>query len=711
MKKLQILAVLILSLLFVVSCVSEEEEDDFWEDDQSDTYSGGNSSGDGDTLPESPTDTDSSDTLPDTTDTDYDPSDSDVSDSGSVSDTDPADTDSSDTDSADTDSTDTDSSDTDTGVVEPTETEEEKCVKAGGTWGGSACTKEKNCGNKPENTDWNDGNGKFTQTLNGTTWTPASKNAFYGEGECGFKCVEKYFWNGSACVNPCNADPCSKIDNTASDSCSPIDAEKFSCGCVDGYFWTGEKCQARVFLGNICTGQDKCYNKTKSQTCPVSDFPGQDTEYANQDDPTCISRTLQQSFSVRKVSDNNIVVDKYTGLEWTQKIWSSIASTKAEEQCSNLSYGGESDWRLPTPQELMTIFDSSKYNPAADTEYFSEMGSATNLWSTQTGSNRFYVQYYGGLTSAKSGSQSVMCVRGAELPKASFTASTVNEKNVVTDSTTGLMWQDSSSETMYWQDALKYCETGGGSNYAGYTDWRLPNKNELASLYDHTKTSAPYSEVSESASYWTSTSYSGAPANAFYVDFSTASSAINYKGKGTYKFKVLCVRNANASNEPEGSEEPECSETTATDETPCKNGSLLWSNRSECHSSSIINGECCKDLNDNNYGGYDTWRVPTITELRTVTTCSYTKTGGDCGVNDPDHLSSEYDWVEDLCFDKCSGSSIFSDDDSSYIYWSSSKESDMSSDILYYYYTMNLYEGSINFDKSANHYVRCVVKK
>ena len=85
MKKLQILAVLILSLFFVLSCSVNDD------DDLVDTYSGDDTDTATDTLPDNPTDTDStnttpdtsdtSDTTPDTTDTNNDPSDSDVSDS------------------------------------------------------------------------------------------------------------------------------------------------------------------------------------------------------------------------------------------------------------------------------------------------------------------------------------------------------------------------------------------------------------------------------------------------------------------------------------------------------------------------------------------------------------------------------------------------------------------------------------------------------
>ena len=83
MKKLQIIAVFVLSLLFVLACVSDEDED-FWED-ETDTYSGGNSGGDADTLPEGSTDAGSSDT----SDSSYDPSDTDSTDPTPVTDNDP----------------------------------------------------------------------------------------------------------------------------------------------------------------------------------------------------------------------------------------------------------------------------------------------------------------------------------------------------------------------------------------------------------------------------------------------------------------------------------------------------------------------------------------------------------------------------------------------------------------------------------------------
>ena len=90
---------------------------------------------------------------------------------------------------------------------------------------------------------------------------------------------------------------------------------------------------------------------------------------------------------------------------------------------------------------------------------------------------------YVGLVS-KTDTNHVRCVRGATLPTGSFESSTVNSDVIVTDTETGLIWQKTYVTDKSWQQALKYCEE---SDYAGFTDWRLPNKNELASLVNYEK--------------------------------------------------------------------------------------------------------------------------------------------------------------------------------------------------------------------------------
>ncbi len=85
----------------------------------------------------------------------------------------------------------------------------------------------------------------------------------------------------------------------------------------------------------------------------------------------------------------------------------------------------------------------------------------------------------------------------ATTPTSQFTD---NRNGTVTDKLTGLMWKKCSEgqawdsntngctgrEAPYtWQDALKQAQTVNTSGgFAGFTDWRVPNSNELASLVE-----------------------------------------------------------------------------------------------------------------------------------------------------------------------------------------------------------------------------------
>jgi hypothetical protein len=58
-----------------------------------------------------------------------------------------------------------------------------------------------------------------------------------------------------------------------------------------------------------------------------------------------------------------------------------------------------------------------------------------------------------------------------------------NANGTVTDNATGLTWMQSDSGAgMNWSDALAYCEA---LDFAGATDWRLPNVKELQSIVDY----------------------------------------------------------------------------------------------------------------------------------------------------------------------------------------------------------------------------------
>jgi hypothetical protein len=70
-----------------------------------------------------------------------------------------------------------------------------------------------------------------------------------------------------------------------------------------------------------------------------------------------------------------------------------------------------------------------------------------------------------------------------------------NGDGTITDARTGLMWEKQSDDgslndqdDMYtWADAfaVKIAGLNAGSGFAGYTDWRLPNVNELQTILNY----------------------------------------------------------------------------------------------------------------------------------------------------------------------------------------------------------------------------------
>ena len=124
---------------------------------------------------------------------------------------------------------------------------------------------------------------------------------------------------------------------------------------------------------------------------------------------------------------------------------------------------------------------------------------------------------------------------------AAFNSSTVKGDVIVTDSETGLVWQKSYVGDKTWKEALAYCEN---LTYAGYSDWRLPDKNELASLINYAKykPSSDFPDMpSQDFSFWSSTTYVSEydQKSAWSVYFRKA--YISFSDK-TISHHVRCVR-------------------------------------------------------------------------------------------------------------------------------------------------------------------------
>ena len=344
--------------------------------------------------------------------------------------------------------------------------------------------------------------------------------------------------------DPCENHICGSVAHS-SGVCIPENAFEYSCACDDGYFWNGEECVKPLALGNICTGQTKCYNASTSITCPTStsaDFYGQDAQYAK------LGYCYPQSFTLKTVSGNKVVVDNNTGLIWEQSPSSSEYTwddrTTHCNELNSSNYGGINTWRVPNPLELLTIVNNSTSNPATNSNFTGMPTSDSTFWTSEEyGDNgRSFSSYYGYVSSAsKSSTKQVLCVSGNEILQGVFTTQTISGKVVINDSTTGLMWQKEYATDKTWQQALKYCED---LSYAGYTDWRLPNKHELSSLLNYEKSDSPYSYFPDLPSKYFWSSSPDSSSHAWGIGFGNG-----YVGYGNYnyttnKYSVRCVRNA-----------------------------------------------------------------------------------------------------------------------------------------------------------------------
>lgn len=134
--------------------------------------------------------------------------------------------------------------------------------------------------------------------------------------------------------------------------------------------------------------------------------------------------------------------------------------------------------------------------------------------------------------------------KGIPLPSSRFTADSTG--NCMTDHLTGLMWVRSPDAIVRnWQQALDHASN---LTLCGFSDWRLPNRNELKSLvnYGHPDLAAwlnsqGFSNVQAAHDYWSSTS--SVPAfNAWEVRMGSGHVNSDHKASGGLVWPVRSGR-------------------------------------------------------------------------------------------------------------------------------------------------------------------------
>ncbi len=254
---------------------------------------------------------------------------------------------------------------------------------------------------------------------------------------------------------------------------------------------------------------------------------------------------------------NGTVTDSETGLTW-QKTADTAAKSwqEALAACASLTLAGQSDWRLPNRNELQSIVDYRYADPAIDSNVFSNTSGI--FWTSTTlvdsPSYAYTVDFNSGAVGATRKDDTsvqvrVRAVRGGVTPVPPPSFFYNNGNGTVTDSRTGLVWRqvpldvdsNGAADALTWQEALAAATK---LSFAGQSDWRLPNRNELQSIVDYRYAdpaidSNVFPKVT-GGSFWTSTTVADSPSYAYTVDFN--SGAVSFLGKTEKQPKVLVVR-------------------------------------------------------------------------------------------------------------------------------------------------------------------------
>jgi hypothetical protein len=315
------------------------------------------------------------------------------------------------------------------------------------------------------------------------------------------------------------------------------------------------------------TGQTKCYDGVQEIPCPLPGEPfyGQDANYTT--NPHSYTKLDAKGNDLPDSASSWVMVrDNVTGLIWENKTDDGSIHDKDNvyswgnapdafiAKLNVRRFGGFHDWRLPTIKELSTLVDSSICSPSIDLLYFSNTQSS-RYWSSTIAPFGWYVwnQYAWNIIfdcgsmgfTYTSENYYVRAVRDGQ--SGSFDNTFIdNGDGTITDTNSGLMWEQSGLTAASWTGALSYCDS---LNLGGHNDWRLPDRNELQSLVDATQgylvIDTTFFPDTQDSRYWSSTTV-GTPSIAWYVNF-VEDGQVSY-GYKSDNFYVRAVRSVSTTS-------------------------------------------------------------------------------------------------------------------------------------------------------------------
>jgi hypothetical protein len=275
----------------------------------------------------------------------------------------------------------------------------------------------------------------------------------------------------------------------------------------------------------VGTNVTSCYDNSTVILCPTSSsqpFYGQFTGhnlpfYRDNGDGTVsdLVTGLMWQNDPDENGDGDGIMEISDKLTW-QQIQDRLVALNSS------SWGGYSDWRIPSIKELYSLTDwngtdpsgysgssTAQLTPFLDNTYFpfswGLVNSGERLIDSQYASCTMYnelswsgYQQLFGFNFADGrikgydlmmpgGSQKVfsfIAVRGNTSYGINHFID--NGNATITDTATGLMWMKNDSQNpMNWEEALAWAQMKNSENYCGHSDWRLPNTKELQSIVDY----------------------------------------------------------------------------------------------------------------------------------------------------------------------------------------------------------------------------------
>ena len=337
------------------------------------------------------------------------------------------------------------------------------------------------------------------------------------------------------------------------------------------------------------TGQTKCYNTTGSEI--ACEGTGQDGEIqAGVSWPN-------PRFTPGTGTEAACMIDNLTGLMWPRN--GNLSNSPKDwfeafdyVDSLNVSEGlcGYTDWRLPNIKQLETLlYDTGDPGGWLVKNGFLNVQSYKYWSSTTVASDSFRAWFFdlqmpeinyqndngklelffvwpvrlhkqgvvqipktGQVSSYKANDDGALQM-GSPWPVPRFLD---NNDGTVIDYLTGLIWtKDTKSpgppvcgpgEDKNWSTMFEYVKCLNANKYLGFNDWRIPNRNELHSIIDFSKSGIVFTEYPEfsnltSFPWWTSTTNIRLPHNAWFSNLAGWMHSLGGK-TATHGYYVLPVR-------------------------------------------------------------------------------------------------------------------------------------------------------------------------